>query len=257
MKKVFGTKEWAKYSANVTIGCSNNCTYCYARDAYYKKGNTEDWSNERTDEKRLNYKWDTKDGVVMFPTQHDITENNISDCLIVLKNLLSAENKVLIVSKPRLSVIKVLLTELEEYKDQILFRFTIGSSDNTILKTWEPGASRFEERLACLKTAYEAGFETSVSMEPYLELSTLDLFRTVAIMDQYVTNSIWIGKMNKIDDRVDGVPDGYIKLYKEMLKDSVVKTIYENLKYNNKVKWKESIKKVVGLEEVLEPGLDI
>jgi hypothetical protein len=76
-------------------------------------------------------------------------------------------------------------------------------------------------------------------------------------MDQYVTNSIWIGKMNKIDDRVDGVPDGYIKLYKEMLKDSVVKTIYENLKYNNKVKWKESIKKVVGLEEVLEPGLDI
>lgn len=54
-EKVFGTKEWAAHSANVTIGCSHNCTYCYSRDAYesYDKSGIP-WENERRDEKNFN-----------------------------------------------------------------------------------------------------------------------------------------------------------------------------------------------------------
>ncbi|HUW10823.1 MAG TPA: hypothetical protein VM537_13910, partial [Anaerolineae bacterium] len=26
-----GTKEWSDSSANVSVGCSNNCLYCYAK----------------------------------------------------------------------------------------------------------------------------------------------------------------------------------------------------------------------------------
>ena len=35
-KKLFGTREWSKSSLNITIGCSNNCKYCYAKDGYNK-----------------------------------------------------------------------------------------------------------------------------------------------------------------------------------------------------------------------------
>jgi len=29
---LFGTKEWAPYNFNFMSGCSNDCTYCYAKE---------------------------------------------------------------------------------------------------------------------------------------------------------------------------------------------------------------------------------
>ena len=29
--RITGTKEWAEYSRNCVIGCSNDCHYCYAK----------------------------------------------------------------------------------------------------------------------------------------------------------------------------------------------------------------------------------
>lgn len=256
-KYISGTKEWAKYSANSTIGCHHNCLYCYSRDAFLKKNPDANWTEEARDESRFNFNWGKKDGVIMFPTTHDITPYNVEDCLIVLKKMLSSGNDILIVSKPHLSVIERLINELSEYKDKILFRFTIGTHDNKILKLWEPGAPDFEERMSCLKACFESGFETSVSMEPFLSLTIEDLLNTVLKVEPYVTNSIWIGKMNKIDSRVKGVSADILNSYEKIYSDKNIWKIYNLLKNNNKIKWKESIKKVVGLELSEEAGLDI
>ena len=72
--------------------------------------------------------------------------------------------------------------------------------DNDILHYWEPGAPLFEERLTSLRYAFEAGYDTSVSAEPMLDSkNAVALFKT---LEPYVTDSIWLGKMNHMESRV-------------------------------------------------------
>ena len=77
-----------------------------------------------------------------------------------VKQLLDNGNDVLIVSKPHLECIQRLCTLPSEH---ILFRFTIGAYDDDTLRFWEPGAPPYDERLASLKYAFDAGFKTSVN----------------------------------------------------------------------------------------------
>ena len=257
-KEVSGTKEWASHSANATIGCSNNCEYCYSRDNYEKYDESGiEWTNERTDDKEIDKERTKKEGTIMFPTKHDITVNNYDDCLIVLKNLLKVGNNVLIVSKPSEMVIDRLTNDLDKYKDNILFRFTIGSSDNKILEFWEPGAPSFEDRAFALRTAYSKGFSTSISMEPLLDNELEETRALVTILEPYVTDSIWIGKMNKPDKRIKVEKNSYIEEYLNRQTDENIIKIYDFFKDNEKIKWKESIKRVVGIDVPTEKGLDI
>jgi len=257
-KEISGTREWASHSANATIGCSNNCEYCYSRDNYEKFDKSgEKWIKERTDEKEVNKKRTKKEGTIMFPTKHDITVNNYDDCLIVLKNLLKVGNNVLIVSKPSDIVIDRLTDNLDEYKKQILFRFTIGSMDNNILSFWEPNAPSFEDRFFALETAFNKGYSTSISMEPLLDNDLEKTKELVAKLEPFVTDSIWIGKMNKPDKRIKIEENDYIRNYLSRQSDENILEIYNFFKNNKKIKWKESIKKIVGIEVPTEKGLDI
>jgi len=255
-KEVFGTKEWAKYSLNMTTGCSHNCRYCYSREAYERNDNEIPWTEERINEKVLHKKFGKRSGVTMFPTSHDITPNNYKEALTVLKNLLEPGNEVLIVSKPHIMVIDYLTKNLEEYKDKILFRFTIGSKDNEILKFWEPNAPLFEERFDSLKVAFERGFNTSVSAEPLLDNKVSSAVDLVLTLEPYISNSLWIGKMNKPDKRIIPEPgkEEFIRDYLNGFTDENVLKIYEALKDNPIIKWKESIKKVVGIKVPTEAG---
>lgn len=256
-KKITGTKEWAKYSANSTIGCSNNCKYCYARASYLKRGNTEPWDIERRDEERFNFNWDKRDGTIMFPTNHDITENNIDDAITVIGNILSNDNDILIVSKPSFPVMLKIFETFKDFKDKILFRFTIGSQDNNILSFWEPGASSYEERKKTLKEAYDRGFNTSVSMEPFLDVNMDFVIKTVKDLLPYCSKSLWIGKMNSIDKRVVDIDEHIINSYMTAMSNENILYLYDYFKNNSKINWKESIKKVVGLPLQREAGLDI
>ena len=255
-KEVFGTKEWAKHSANVGIGCKNNCIYCYSRDSYEKREHVIPWTEERVDEKLLNKKWGKREGTIMFPTSHDITEGNYEACLTVVKNILEAGNDMLIVSKPDPVVILKLAKEIETYKDKVLFRFTIGSMSNDILKFWEPDAPSFEERFLALRYVHSFGFSTSVSMEPLLDNNPSDTHNLVMLLLPYVTDSIWIGKMNKPNERIKAEANEYINGYLERQSDNNIKKIYSYFENNPKIKWKESIKRVVGLPVSTIPGED-
>lgn len=199
-----GTKEWAEHTENICLGCHNDCVYCYAAfnaDRQHSKSRA-DWHKESFTNRSRMTCYSHKEGVIMFPTTHDITEFNVDECIRVLKLMLEANNKVLIVSKPNPKCVKKLIKELKPYKQNVMFRFTIGTSNNKVLKLFEPNAPSYRERERALKMAFKAGYRTSVSMEPMLCAADL-AFTTIINLQPYVTDSIWIGKLNKAELRID------------------------------------------------------
>jgi len=264
-RKISGTLEWAVANANCITGCRNSCIYCFARyNAVdrFKTVKPEDWTNEKIDWKRANKKWNKIDGTIMFPTQSDLGPNTkdlktLDANITCLKNILAPGNDVLVVSKPHIECITRICEEFVKYKDKILFRFTIGASDNKILKHWEPNAPSFGERFDCLQHAFNAGFKTSVSCEPMLDSDgVIQLFD---VLEPYVSDGIWIGKMNQVRQRVK-VKTPEDKKYVDMIADGQtearIREIYEELKDEPKIRWKESFKTVLGIDLAKEAGTD-
>ncbi len=76
----------------------------------------------------------------------------------------------------------------------------------------------------------------------------------------FVSHSIWLGKMNKIESRVAGNSE---YLQKEMQRiergqtDEQIERLYRELQNVEKVRWKESMKEVLGLALPTRPGLDV
>ena len=259
-KRILGFKEWTKYSVNCCSGCSNNCRYCYAKGmaVRFKQLKLEEWPLERVREKDVIKKQRLYDGRVMFPSSHDITLSNMDACLEVIADLLSAGNHLLIVSKPRIDCIDAICNKFQICKNRILFRFTIGAMDDGILAFWEPGAPTYMERKDSLMLAYDLGFGTSVSIEPMLEVGSVkDLMKD---LEPFVSDAIWIGKMNHIEKNLkiaDVETVEALKAVEAEQSDASIFEIFEQLKGHPLVKWKESIKKVVGLQIPEEEGLDI
>ena len=261
-KKAFGTREWAAVNVNIQSGCEHDCLYCYGHgmSAQYKRAAAKNWSAPAVRRKDVSKRYPKRKGTIMFPTTHDITEFNLSECLTVLKKMLVAGNEVLVVSKPHLTCVKALCKELKDYKGQILFRFTIGSADATVLSFWEPHAPAYGERLSCLKWAFRHGFKTSVSCEPMLDGH---IQRVIDDARPFVTDAIWLGLVNSIRKMLaQNAPDNQAASAKadELLAlqtDEWVKGLYEKHRHDPLIKYKDSIKKVVGLDRPEEKGLDI
>jgi len=239
-----GTKEWADYNVNCIKGCHNNCRYCYAKVVAKRFGRKTDktWKNMEISNEALNRKYKKRPGRIMFPSTHDII--NITPykeaCFVVLKALLECGNEVLITTKPRLAIIEEIIDRYSNYKSQIQFRFTITSTDDNLLEFWEPNAPCFSERLDSLQYAFTEDFKTSVSIEPFLDY---DPTRLVEIVGPFTTESIWIGKMNYILRR--GLNDTEVIFYDRVrnnYKISNLLEIYNKLKQNPKIRFKDSIK---------------
>lgn len=260
-KQVFGTREWATKNANFISGCIHDCKYCYAKEMAirFKRKTPDNWTEEEVNTKQLNKRFKKTDGYIMFPSSHDISPENLKHSITFLGNLLKADNNILIVTKPHMEVVSEICSKFISYKKNILFRFSIGSSNTDTLKFWEPNAPSFEERLNSLKHAFDLGFKTSVSCEPVLDINTEEL---VAELLPFVTDAIWIGKPNSLLRRIkmNGFNDRETlrkaKELNENLSDSWVIGIYECFKDNPKIKWKESIKKIVNIEIPTTKGLD-
>lgn len=217
----------------------------------------ERWKEERIRQKDVDKAYRYKEGRTMFPSSHDITPSNFDACFTVMKKLLESGNEVIVVLKPHLEIVQRLCRELKEFKEKILFRFTITATDGKILSFWEPNAPSYEERKASLKHAFDCGFKTSVSVEPMLDSEKID--DLVKDLSPFVNDAIWIGKMNhiwRIDTSGDGVK-AEIERIKAGQTDEKIWAIYNRHKGNPKVKWKESIKKVVGIPPVEKAGMDV
>ena len=248
-----GTREWSKASMNIQRGCEHDCRYCYGREmaVRYNRCRADQWPYPAIDEKKVD-KPHTKQygGVVMYPTTHDVTPTNINQYMTVLRKLLDAGNNVLIVSKPHLECIRVICKGLEAHKGNMEFRFTIGSTSDDVLKFWEPNAPGFIERVSCLEYAYAMGYKTSVSCEPLLDGFVLYTYQ--ACID-FISESFWVGLMNKIDQRCDfsgiSMDDAakYVAPVRNTQSKEAVMTIYKIMRHYPKIKFKDSIRKVVGI----------
>lgn len=277
MFKTKGTKEWADKNVNFQQGCSNNCLYCYAKCMalqYKRIKNESEWKNEiinqkainKTDFKHVGYRY-------MFPSTHDINQNNLNYAIQMIKSIVFGNNPILVTSKPRLECItkicdyfntiqianmeidtkegkkKLEMLDLRSVnaKSLIQFRFTITSMNDSMRIIWEENAPNFEERMSCLKYAYAKGYKTSISIEPFLENPAW----VIALVEPYTTESIWIGIMNK----AKLTPMAKEMYYKQRLWDWLYseKFIQENLNYwkdlaKGKLRVKDSIQNMLGVD---------
>jgi DNA repair photolyase len=240
-----GTREWAEVTENIQIGCANNCLYCYAAHNAnrFKLRQRADWAKEEFTKRAEMTSYPARHGVVMFPSSHDITPGNVEEYIRVALLILAKGNRLLIVSKPRFECVLKMLRAFGPYREQILFRFSIGTIDSIQAEYWEPFAPSPEERICCLDLACKNKFHTSVSIEPIIG-GIDDALDVVKWSRPSVTETIWIGKMNKIRLRV---PAGYEEAVKEierLQRDEKILELYGALKDDPMIRWKDSIKAV-------------
>ena len=205
-----GTAEWADQTLNVARGCRHGCLYCYARAEKLRWGQIDcgaDWVHERVDARRVEKGYRKRKGTILFPSAHDITPGTVEACGIVLEKLLTAGNRVLIVTKadgPCCDEIRRRIEPWREASDadgrrQVTWRLSIGCLNETFRAWWEPGAPSIEMRIEVLRGLARDGWQTSVSCEPLLEP-----WKAVELVDavcSHVTETIWIGACRELKAR--------------------------------------------------------
>jgi len=244
-----GAGEWAGYRCNIGNGCAHGCLYCYAEkmaSRFDRIQSAEAWREEvsRDSTTRAVKRYSAP---IMFPTTHDITPAYLPAYRAHLYNLLEAGNTVLLVSKPHLASIQAICSEFSSFRDNMMFRFTIGGLNGEVMNHWEPGAPLFEERLRCLKYAFERGYTTSVSAEPMLggRHETVKLYY---LLEPFITKEIWFGKMNNIGgfraSEVAEVARHATELTALQTNDEIMELV-GSLDGKPKVQWKDSIKELI------------
>jgi DNA repair photolyase len=207
MKPATGTREWADRTYNIQAGCEHDCAYCYAHAMAVRFGRCQrgdvppvcqdrrEWAEPIVDMRRVKRAWKPMPGWIMFPSTHDITAENWSSVVEVARNMLTAGNRILLVTKPDSKVVETVCHYLRGWAPQVMWRFTIGSTDANVLALWEPCAPTLISRLAALRIAHGAGYQTSVSIEPMLDANPEAVVEAV---DQHVTDTIWLGLPNRL-----------------------------------------------------------
>ncbi|BCS54761.1 hypothetical protein [Geobacter sp. SVR] len=241
-----GTAEWAEVTENICRGCRNNCLYCYAAhnaNRFNQRARAE-WGREELTKRAAMTSYPAREGVVMFPSSHDITPFNVEHYCRVAELILKKGNKLLIVSKPSRDCIRRVMDALEKWQEQIMFRFTIGATTPALISFWEPGAPSGLQRLGALSDAAHRGFSTSVSIEPMLG-GVEETLRVVDAVRVYDPETIWIGKMNKIRSRVDLEHRWAVLEVERLQSDTEIMRLYQLLDGQPDIRWKDSIKEVV------------
>lgn len=243
-----GHAQWACFSYNIIDShtrCRNDCIYCYMKpmNSRFKRGqDMEDLFVN--DEKRIKKGWTKavgdKSKTYMFPSSHDIFPEMVDSYIEVAIKMVKAGHRVLCVSKPRIECIEKISEKMEKYKNSFSFRFTISSDDDQILSIWEPNAPKFDERLMCLKLAFDKKYETSVSMEPFLS----DPRSVIPKIMPYITGSIWIGIMTSRDYFYPLVDDTETERLDSIYNGQYLRDLIDELKNNLRIFWKNSVMKI-------------
>lgn len=253
---ITGTREWADRNVNCCQGCANACLYCYGRDyalRFKRIATGAEWATERVKLNALERHYAKYDGVVMFPSTHDITPGNFNACQEVLDRLLVAGNRVLVVSKPRPKIIGRLCHRYaaSPMQKRIIFRFTITHLTTSVGQFWEPNAPSFAERFVCLSYAKHRGYATSVSIEPLLEPERVK--EIVSRLEPYVTDTIWIGAARRLRQRTAWIlkpDDPELARVEAGQTKRAMRKVYNALKRNPKIRWKDSYREALGLSAV-------
>jgi len=204
----------------VLKGCKHGCRYCYAFQMARRFGRVfdrDEWTRPEVRWTAVDKGYGKRKGRVMFPTSHDLflPREFLEPCMVVLRKLLAAGNSVLVTTKPDPAVIREICGDpvVKNWKENVQFRFTITSLNERTAGIWEPGAPPPAARINALRHAFNEGFKTSVSIEPLLDHDPLGVVRAV---EPWITESIWLGKMNHLQRSYPGVPPEELERVREL-----------------------------------------
>lgn len=244
-----GVGEWAGYRCNIGTGCAHGCLYCYAENfatRFHRVDGSEGWREEvARDVTTAGCKKYLEP--IMFATTHDVTATYLHPYRCHLYNILSAGNRVVIVSKPHEESIRAICAEFSSFRDNVTFRFSIGSLDNEAMRIWEPGAPELTERLKCLRIAFEHGFKTSISVEPILG-NRQDAERLYHVVEPFVTEDIWFGKMRNAGQHKRNSDPEVVRRAADLIaaqSDIEIMRLVETMNGWPKVRWKDSVQEVI------------
>lgn len=244
-----GEEGWGDFSSNIGKGCSLGCLHCYAKKTAIRFNQIPDEDSWLHEELKVvsTAKCRQYLGWIMMHTSHDISDYYLPAFSCHLYNILIAGNRVLIVTKPNRKAIEAICATFSLFRDAIILRFTIGGLDEAALKTWEPNAPSLQERLWCLKYAFEQGFRTSISSEPML-VNCEEAEKFYYCVEPLVTEDIWFGKMSGVGGFVT-YPDPEVARraveLQRVYADNSIMRFVERMVGLPKVAWKDSIKDVI------------
>lgn len=92
-------------------------------------------------------------------------------------------------------------------------------------------------------------YQTSVSAEPMLE-GYREAITLYDALEPIVTDTIWFGKMDDISDRVDvsdPMDKNAVQFIRDFQSDANIRLLYNSLKDRSKVRWKKSLRQVLGI----------
>ena len=189
--------EWARgwYALNHYVGCGHRCLYCYGRFLLEKRFKlVSDWGRPRLKhnfQEVLSYLRDIRGKVIWLSSATDPYQPIEAETRATRKVLESVlpRNKVVILTKSDLILRD--LDVLHKYRDRIRVGFTITSLKKN---PWEPYAPEPHRRIRALRIFKEAGFETFVSIEPWIPEIT-DPIEIICEVEELV-DWIIIGRLN-------------------------------------------------------------
>lgn len=155
--------------------CPNECMYCYIGDIntrFNRKTVVPDIEEVPVPEKKITKGWATVTGdkrkLYMFPSSHDIFPGMEEPFLEVALKMIAAGHELTITTKPRRECMEKILEGLRGKEKSVMFMITICTLDDNLARLWEKKSPLVSERLECMKMIRMAGFNVSVSIEPYL-----------------------------------------------------------------------------------------
>ncbi len=248
-KPKFGHKnhQWACFSYNIMASrkqCPNNCAYCYMKPMNRRFRGEMDPIEDlfQSDPKKVRKGWRSVSPenakLYMFPSSHDIFPESVNDYVMTALTILRSGHRILCVSKPRFLCIQHICAVLSAYKQSFSFRFTITTNDNSIIRRLEGNSPLYEERLESLKYASKAGFNTSVSMEPFISDP-----RPIIEACEPWASTIWLGTMSSMNELKSSLPDEFDRLT-QLYQKEILLYLVSLYSTNPKIFWKESVMKI-------------
>lgn len=240
--------EWQCSTASYNIrpsavACKHACTYCYVAPMFKRWGREckapaiEDLMP--TDKKKVNAPWKSvipsQRKMLFFPSTMDIFAENAADYVSTCRRIIDAGHEILFVTKPTIASITAIADGLEaagkKYKDRVAIYITITSSDDAVLGMFEPRASKYAERVACLRLLVERGFDANIMMEPYLSDPVPLIPQLVALLPP--SGTLFVGKCNysaSFRFSEDSAVDSKMrKMLNEVYSDENVLKLYETV----------------------------
>jgi len=198
--------EFEDYALNHYIGCSHNCSYCYARKMMHKS--VEEWGKPKqkkdvlkeVDKDIKNLKQKIKQVHLCFTTDVFMYQKNevINLSLEIIKKLINNGIKIKTLTKGEIPFKQII--ELEKSNNDLFgekkineYGITLTSLDENYRKQFEPGTAPFEVRINSLKQLSENKLFTYVYCEPFNPFfTTINDFEKLLDKIKFV-NKIYFG----------------------------------------------------------------